>query len=103
VNVLHREGISIMTSQISKTVLVGVAIAALCTTSVTARGVGVTRSVASKYCVKATGIKFPKVGNIFHDDEASDFYYSCLGSIWAHGLPKDKNDPRDFNLLNIQK
>jgi hypothetical protein len=88
-------------AQISKTVLAGAAVVVLCTTS--AMTGGITRPAASKYCVKATGLKFPKVGNIFHDDEASDFYYSCLGSIWAHGVPKGKNDPRDFNLLNLQK
>ena len=87
---------------IAKKLIAGTAIAALCTAPVMAAP-EVTRSVASKYCVKATGLKFPKVGNIFHDDEASDFYYSCLGSIWAHGVPKGKNDPRDFNLLNLQK
>jgi hypothetical protein len=88
-------------AQISKTLLAAASIATLCTASVMAGGI--TRPAASKYCVKATVIKFPKVGNIFHDDEASDFYYSCLGSVWAHGVPKDKNDPRDFNLLNLQK
>ena len=51
------------------------------------------REEASRYCLKAAQSKYPSV-NIFHDDDASEFYYACLGSVWAHGIPKDKNDPR---------
>jgi hypothetical protein len=40
-----------------------------------------------------TQSKYPGI-NIFHDDDASQFYYACLGSIWAHGIPKDESDPR---------
>jgi hypothetical protein len=51
------------------------------------------RNEASDYCLKAAQSKYPGV-NIFHDNDASEFYYACLGSVWAHGIPKDEKDPR---------
>jgi hypothetical protein len=59
------------------------------------------REVASRYCLKVTQTKYPDVTNIFHDDDAAQFYYACLGSLWAHGIPKDKNDPR-MKLFGIE-
>lgn len=66
---------------------------AIITNTLTTPVYAASREEASRYCLKAAQSKYPGI-NIFHDDDASEFYYACLGSIWAHGMPKDKNDPR---------